>query len=313
MAVAPVPDGLAAADERSHPPGDDPAWGESWSFWWWTADAALGGYVRIGVRPHDGACWYWAALAGAGRPTVLVADQDVRPPRLPSLEGRHEGLWADHTVEVPFDHMTLGCEAFALGTDDPAEVYGAARGDRVPLGLDLEWDTDGSVYAYPPGTTRYEIPCRVHGEVLVGDERVEVDAVGQRDHSWGPRDWWTLGWTWTAGALEDGTRFHGTVVRLADVVLPYHPGYVQPPGAPLAETTLTATTAAPGPHGLPAAATFDVGDLRLAIEPVAFAPVLLDDGAGRISRFPRALCRFTDVPTGRRGAGWTEWLQPPGD
>ena len=91
--------------------------------------------------------------------------------------------------------MTLGCEAFALGLDDPAEMYGDPRGERVPFGLDLEWDTDGDAYAYPPGTTRYEVPCRVHGEILVGDETIEFDGIGQRDHSWGVRDWWTLGWT----------------------------------------------------------------------------------------------------------------------
>ena len=43
---------------------------------------------------------------------------------------------------------------------------------------------------------------------------------------------------------------------------------------------------------------------------MAFAPVLLDDGAGRLARFPRALCRFTEPATGRTGAGWTEWNQP---
>ena len=48
------------------------------------------------------------------------------------------------------------------------------------------------------------------------------------------------------------------------------------------------------------------------VEPVAFAPVLLDDGEGRTSRFPRALCRFVDPATGRRGVGWTEWNQPQG-
>ena len=31
---------------------------------------------------------------------------------------------------------------------------------------------------------------------------------------------------------------------------------------------------------------------------------------GRVSRFPRSLCRFTEAD-GRRGVGWTEWLQPP--
>jgi hypothetical protein len=45
---------------------------------------------------------------------------------------------------------------------------------------------------------------------------------------------------------------------------------------------------------------------------VAFAPVLLDDGTGRLSRFPRALCRFRDPATGRAGVGWTEWNQPQG-
>jgi hypothetical protein len=214
---------------------------------------------------------------------------------------------------VPFDHMTLGCEAFALGLDDPAEMYGDPRGERVPFGLDLEWDTDGAAYAYPPGTTRYEVPCRVHGDVLVGDESIalgEHDAIGQRDHSWGVRDWWTLGWTWTAGWLDDGTRFHGTAVRLDDDPLPYHPGYVQAPGGPLAEVAHTGSRPTLGAHGMPVSDTVEVGDLRLAVEPVAFAPVLLGDGQGRTSRFPRALCRFADPATGRRGVGWTEWNQP---
>jgi hypothetical protein len=306
-----LPAPLTPADERHHPAGAEEWWNESWYFDFASDDGSLGGYVRLGLYPGKAWAWYWATVVGEGRPLVIVVDHDVAPPRAGSLEVRAEGLWADHTVEVPFDHMTLGCEAFALGTDDPAEVYGAARGDRVPFGLDLEWDTAGEVYPYPPGTTRYEIPCRVHGEVLVGDERIEIDAIGQRDHSWGPRDWWTLAWTWTAGALDDGTRFHGTAVRLGDLALPYHPGYVQAPGRPLVEPGHTAASEVLGEHGLPTEAAFELGDLRLAIEPVAFAPVLLEDRAGRVSRFPRALCRFTDGPTGRRGVGWTEWNQPP--
>jgi hypothetical protein len=309
MTAAP-PTGLTAADERHHPTGPEPWWNESWYFDFATTDGALGGYVRIGLYPNKRAAWYWACLVGEGRPLVTVVDHTVTPPAAGSLELRGEGLWADHTVEVPFDHMTLGCEAFALGLDDPAEMYGDPRGERVPFGLDLEWDTDGAAYAYPPGTTRYEVPCRVHGEVLVGDESIALDAIGQRDHSWGVRDWWTLGWTWTAGWLDDGTRFHGTAVRLGDDPLPYHPGYVQPPGGAPAEVAHTGSRPRLGAQGMPVSDTVEVGDLRLAVEPVAFAPVLLTDGEGRTSRFPRALCRFADPATGRRGAGWTEWNQP---
>jgi hypothetical protein len=305
-----IPAGLTAADEAHHPTGDGTWWNESWYFDFTSHDGTIGGYVRIGLYPNRKECWYWACLVGEGRPLVIVVDHEVPPPRPGSLEVRHEGLWADHTVEVPFDHVTLGCEAFALGVDDPAEVYGPARGDRVPFGLDLEWDTVGDPYPYPPGVTRYEVSCHVHGEVLVGDERIEVDGPGQRDHSWGERDWWRLGWTWTAGALDDGTRFHGTAVRLGEDTLPYHPGYTQAAGGPLRPVSLTGSTADLGAHGLPSASAFALDDLALDIAPVAFAPVLLEDGTGRVSRFPRALCRFTDPASGRRGTGWTEWNQP---
>ncbi len=58
---------------------------------------------------------------------------------------------------------------------------------------------------------------------------------------------------------------------------------------------------------------FDAGELE--VHALAVGP----DGRlyagtspeGKVSRFPRALCRFTDRPTGRTGVGWCEWNQPP--
>ena len=35
-----------------------------------------------------------------------------------------------------------------------------------------------------------------------------VSGQGQRDHSWGVRDWWAFGWCWAAARLDDGTRVH---------------------------------------------------------------------------------------------------------
>jgi hypothetical protein len=269
--------------------------------------------VRVGFHPNlaGGEVWYWACLVGEGRPLVTVIDHEVAPPKPGSLELRADGLWADHTVETPFDHMTLGCEAFALQLDDPSEVYGAMRGERVPFGFDLEWETDGGVYPYP-GVTRYEVPCRVHGEVLVGDDRIDFDGIGQRDHSWGPRDWWTPNWMWTAGWLDDGTRFHGTAIRVGDQPVPYHPGYVvkggHAPQGGLLETT--DWEAELGEHGMPRRATVTLGELVLEVSPVAYSPVLLTAPGGRASRFPRALVRFRDAAGGRDGAGWIEWNQP---
>ena len=163
--------------------------------------------------PEPGGGLVLGVPGGEGRPLVTVIDHEVAAPKAPSLEIRAEGLWADHTVETPFDHMTLGCEAFAIGVDDPAEVYGDLRGDRVPFGSTSSGRPTAGLYPWI-GTTRYEVSCNVHGEVLVGDETIEFDGIGQRDHSWGVRDWWNLGWVWTAGGLEDGTRFHTARIRV---------------------------------------------------------------------------------------------------
>lgn len=299
----------AASDEDRHTATDELLWNESWYLDFVDPLREVAGYVRLGLYPNLGRAWYWACVVGPGRQLVTVIDHEVPLPPARSHEIRTEGLWADYTVETPLDHVSVGVEAFAVGVDDPAQVYGDLRGDRVPLGFDLEWETDGPTYAYP-GVTRYEVPCRVHGEVLVGQERVEVDGHGQRDHSWGVRDWWSYGWSWTAGRLDDGTRFHGVDVALGDVAL-YGTGYVTDPAGSIRGTDSVANTADLGGDGLPRAGTWRVADLGLQVEPVAFAPVLLTAEDGRTTRFPRAWCRFT-APDGRAGHGWTEWNQPQG-
>lgn len=297
----------AAADEARHDPGPEPLWGESWYLDFVDPDRGVGGYVRLGLYPNLGVAWYWACVVGPERPLVTVIDHHVAVPGPRSLEIRAEGLWADHTVETPLDHMTVGVEAFAVGVDDPAEVYGDLRGARVPLGLDLEWETDGGTFAYP-GVTRYEVPCRVHGDVLVGQERIELDGWGQRDHSWGVRDWWSMAWSWTAGRLDDGTRFHATAVDLAGTPV-YGTGYWQLPGGTMQAVTEAHHDEDVDDDGLPTSGTWRLGGESLAVEPLAFSPVLLSAPDGRVSRFPRAWCRFR-AADGRVGHGWTEWNQP---
>ena len=74
-----------------------------------------------------------------------------------------EGVWLSVVCETPGEHWSLGMEAFALEVDDPDDELG----HRVPLGFDLEW----------------EAPGRVHGEVLIDDERHEVDGPGELELS----------------------------------------------------------------------------------------------------------------------------------
>lgn len=297
-------------DERRHRHDDTELWNESYYFDWFTEDLSLGGYVRIGFYPNLGRVWYWACLVGPDRPLVTVIEHDVPMPRSEtSLELRHDGLWADHVVEEPNEHMSINLEAFAVSLDDPAETYRDLRGERVPFGFELDFFTDGGTYQWPPITPRYEIPCRVHGEVLVGDERIPFDGWGQRDHSWGAaRDWWAMSWNWTAGRLDDGTRWHSAGGFFPDN--PWGVAYRQDPGAAMEEFDEVVVEVVEGPERLPQSSSTRFDDLELTYEPLAHSPVLLVHPDGREARFPRTLARVT-ASDGRTGGGWFEWNQPP--
>nr|MCS5685809.1 hypothetical protein [Acidimicrobiales bacterium] len=198
------------ADERRHEAGPERLWNESWYLDWFDTDGRTGGYVRLGVCPNLGHAWFWCALVGQGERPVLVVDQETPIPAGPGLEVRSSGLWADLIVEGPLEHFSVEVEAFGVALDEPADAYRGMRGERLPVGVDLGWETDGPSDGVEPWafhydfTTRYEIPCRVAGEVRIGDRRITVDGWGQRDHSWAERDWWATGWTWFSGRLEDG-------------------------------------------------------------------------------------------------------------
>jgi hypothetical protein len=219
-------------------------------------------------------------------------------------------------LREPLTEFRLAAQTPAALVADPAVVYlPTSTLTMTRLGVDLTWKTHGVPYHYDL-TTRYEIPCLVSGNVTVDGETFAVDGQGQRDHSWGVRDWWAFGWCWCSFRLDDGTRIHLSDIRIPN--MPVFFGYVQTPGSPTTPparpvTALTVTEDL-GEHGFPNAARIEVaaGDTTIGIDltPAAFGPVLLrDERAGRTSRFPRAMltCRTDD---GRTGAGWIEWNQP---
>ena len=116
--------------------------------------------------------------------------------------------------------------------------------------MDLTWTTTGTPYAYRI-TTRYEIPCTVTGTITVDGRTYQIEAVaGQRDHSHGVRDWWSMDWVWSALHLDDGTHLHGVDLRIPDLP-PLSVGYIQRDGEPVIETTAVTADATFADNGLP--------------------------------------------------------------
>jgi hypothetical protein len=114
----------------------------------------------------------YRAVVDLGDGVVVVRDDDVPLPRGTLLEVRADGLWAELVCEVPGVHWGFGLEAFGLRLGGWDEARDATVGDRLPVGLDLEWDEG-----------------RVLGEVLAGGRRLAVDGRGTFEELAVPPPW----------------------------------------------------------------------------------------------------------------------------
>ena len=298
-----------ARDERRHEPTDTFHFTESWYFDFWRPDG-VGGYVLLGIVPNQRVAWYWAYLVSPDFGLVVVRDHEVAMPRGKALEVRADSLWAELVCETPMEHWGLGLEAFGVRLDDPADAYRGELGERLPVGLDLEWEaiTPRYDYPYPEGAgSHYEHAGIVHGDLLVDDLRIPFDGRGERDHSWGERDWWALGWHWSAFQLDDQLAVNVVQVDgMGDVAL----GSIWRPGEELEAVTAARVETHLGPEGIPTAARLVVNhELEVDVEVLAPAPVPLEAPDGRRGRLPRALCRYTTSEGS--ATGWSEWNQPP--
>ena len=231
-------------DEQRHQPEAEDLWNESYYADFVHEDGSWGGWLRLGLYPNRRVAWWTTWIVGPGRPGVCSVRYDAPVPAGTGLVAEDSAIRIELDIVQPLEQFRIAASAPAEVFEDPAEVYAGGRGRPARLDLDLTWTTDGTPYHYDL-TTRYEIPCTTHGTVTIDGETLTVRGQGQRDHSWGVRDWWAFGWCWSSARLDDGTRVH-----LADIRMPGFPvafGYVQTPAgqSPPATSTPSARSRSP--------------------------------------------------------------------
>lgn len=311
-----VPEALrpTADDELAHRPSAEPLWSESWYADFADVAQGLGGWFRLGLVANQDTAWVHALLCGPDMPTVAV-DAQVPLPADPWLV-RGDDFEIGHSAGAPLQTYRVDVRARAQSYPDPSALLRGEPGTEVDMTMHLVWTTDGTPYTYRV-TTRYEIPCTVSGTVTIGDTRYDVDSVpGQRDHSWGVRDWWSMDWIWSALHLDDGTHLHGVNIRIPGTPS-FSIGYAQDADGSLIELTTVDSRETFAPNGLPQNATvvFNPGEITAEVDVRGHAPVRLAAQDGRVSQFPRvwATIRTSD---GRGGIGWLEWnrnVGPPNE
>ncbi len=307
-AVAPEPLRPTEDDELAHAPTAEPLWSESWYADFVDAPQGLGGWFRLGLVANQQTAWVHALLCGPDMPTVAV-DAQVPLPADPWLVST-DTFEIGHSASVPLQAYRVDIRARAQAYPDPSALLRGEPGAPVEMTMNLVWATDGAPYKYRL-TTRYEIPCTVSGTVTVkgsGETSYRIDSVpGQRDHSWGVRDWWSMDWMWSALHLDDGTHLHGVSIRVPGVPA-FSVGYVQDADRNVTEVQTVASRESFGANGLPqnATVTYEPGDITADIDVRGQAPVRLTAADGRVSQFPRAWATISTAD-GRSGVGWLEW------
>ena len=274
--------------EAAHPPGPQALWSESWYFDFAASDGTAGGFVRVGSYPRLGRSWWWAYVVGRAGPAPVVAGEQLERP-----VGAGPG--------APFDleDTRLACHVERVEGAGRWRLVASAAG----FALDVDWRAAAGPHHYRRGD-RYEQAGWARGSVTVGCTTQPVDGPGQRDHSWGVRDWWRFGWTWCAGWLSDGERFQATRLDARGRVDP--DGYLLSPAGRLRPVRAVEV-------GTPASDEASI-ELRLdgrslLLDDVATATLDLVAPDGRLSRLARSMTvvRRSD---GRRGVGWRERNMP---
>ena len=210
---APEPLQPSADDEGAHQPGAEPLWSESWYADFVDEQQGIGGWFRLGLMPNQQTAWVNALLCGPDIPTVAVIDFEASLPDDPGVV-RTDAVELTQGATDPLRTYHVRLRGRGQAYDDPSALLQGQPGRPVELSMELVWTTVGIPYQYRL-TPRYEIPCTVSGTVSLDGAAIGIEAVaGQRDHSWGERDWWSMDWVWSALHLRDGTHLHGVDLRI---------------------------------------------------------------------------------------------------
>jgi hypothetical protein len=195
-------------DDHPHAIGAEPAWSESTYFNFQDPSSGLAGFTRIGQRPNEGIADgnLFLFLPGGGAVAVLERQEQKDVSEVARVGG------VSHEPSKELESWRVRCSSKGLGVAHASQLDVAAEGPRSVTAV--EASLDFSTCMPPFGTSgrkqrtaeaataaaaiaagHFEQACRVRGSVAVGDLTFDVDGLGVRDRSWGPRDW-TVPWGW---------------------------------------------------------------------------------------------------------------------
>ena len=200
---------LEPEDEYTHEPDAAENYNESMYLNAFDLGQEVGGWFRLGNRVNQG----YAELSVC---VYLPGDRVGFTFARPSIETNEKMDAGGLSIEVvePFQHLKVRYQGTVCLLDEPRQMADPRTAFKDNPWVECEVDLDyrgwspmyGGKPQYEDGTeleidpetsfakAHYEQHCRVTGSIRVGDEVLDIDGLGLRDKSWGPRHWQAIEW-----------------------------------------------------------------------------------------------------------------------
>lgn len=226
-------------DEYRHEPGPESNWQESQLLQWYDQSQGIGGWHRLGHEPNN----------QGGRAVIW------------SYVFSHSGWQYRCCTDIPLNPSDIYPNGFGAGDrltgryENDASIWEVNDGE-LSCRLECRYFYD-LADPFPPGdelaATRFpnhfEVAGHVTGEVVYKGNKISINGLGYRDHSWGNRDWnqGMLNHRWFTGSMGEEFSFaaitaqastgklvktgyvarHGQLIRATDIDVI---AYVEPDG-----------------------------------------------------------------------------------
>ena len=218
---------LEPSDEFMHENTGEPNYNESMYFNFFDVSQRRGGFLRLGNRPNEGHAEMTVCLY---EPDGSVLFNFKRAPIADNAAFDAGG--ARFAVETPFERLRIAYEGKACRLARPLEMSDPGLAFKqnpfVPVSLDLaiagvgpmfggERTAASSAHEMEFAKGHYEQHHRAQGFLEIDGSRFEVDGLGLRDHSWGPRSWQAPVWyRWLTANFGDDLGFMASIVASKD-------------------------------------------------------------------------------------------------
>ena len=200
---------LDPEDEYPHEPEEAENYNESMYLNAFDAEREVGGWFRLGNRVNEGYAEMTVCVYLPGGRVGFVYGR----PAIDSNDKMEAGGLSIEVVE-PFQHLRVRYAGKVCVLDEPGQMADPRAAFKANPWVECEVDLDyrgvSPMYGGKPvhedgrevvqeagksfAKAHYEQHCAVTGTIRVGDEVIDLDGLGLRDKSWGPRYWQAIDW-----------------------------------------------------------------------------------------------------------------------